>query len=227
MADIGLLVLAFSSGAAAFLNPCSFALLPAFVSYFMGKEETDVSQNRLKGAFRGLKYGLETTLGFATVFLGIGAIVSWIGPQIKSFIPPILLVVGTFLIVLGLLWTIDIPVLSLTRYGLEIELSYSSFFLFGLAYALSSMTCVFPVFLMLLFSSLGAGGITSTLLVFLSFTLGMGLLMTITSTSIVLSKSLLMEKFNHLKKHITRISGIILIAAGTYLIYYWMITYLL
>lgn len=224
MADLGILILAFSSGAAAFLNPCSFPLLPAFVSYFMGKD-AGRAESGIGGATRGIKYGLEATLGFATVFLGIGVGVFWIGSQLKPFIPPILLGMGGFLIVLGLLWAFDVPVFSLSRYGLEVELSYSSFFLFGLAYALSSIACVSPVFLMLLSMPLKASGLVPTFLVFLSFTLGMGTLMVVASTSIVLSKSFIMEKFDYLRKYATRISGVILIIAGSYLLYYWATTY--
>lgn len=225
MASLELLGLAFTSGAVAFLNPCSFALLPAFISYFMGKEEMIETETRLGGALKGIKFGFLSTLGFATVFLGIGGLVSWVGPQIRSFIPPVLLVVGIVLIVLGFLWSLDIHALSLSSHGIGVELPRSSFFLFGIAYALSSLACVFPVFLMLVFSSFGAGGFLSAISVFFSFTLGMGLLMIITSTSVALSKTFLIEKFEAAKKYITRVSGVILILAGIYLIYYWITTY--
>lgn len=227
MVSLELVSLAFTSGALAFLNPCSFALLPAFISYFVGKEEEGQTDDELREALKGIKFGLLATLGFATVFLSVGGLVSWIGTQVRIFIPPVLLVVGIILVGLGISWSLDIHAFSLTSHGINVKLPKSSFFLFGIAYALSSLACVFPIFLMLVFSSFGTGGYFSSVLVFLSFTLGMGLLMVITSTSVAISKTFLIEKFENAKKHVTRASGIVLVIAGVYLIYYWLTTYFL
>lgn len=227
MPNLTLLSLAFSSGALAFLNPCSFALLPAFVSLFMGKDDEIEEKSRLKTTLEGLRYGFSSTLGFATVFLSIGTLVSWIGPQVRNIMPTAILIVGSLLVVLGLVWAFNQSLFSLSKHGIEVDLSKSSSYLFGIAYALSSLACVFPIFLMLISSSLSSGGFLSGIFVFVSFTFGMGILMTITTTSIALSKNFLIEKFQEAKKYVTRISGIILVLAGVYLIYYWGVNYFL
>lgn len=219
MTDLGILSLAFSSGFAAFLNPCSFALLPAYLSYLMG-EENDKDPD-LRGLLDGLRGGSMAVTGFATVFLSTGALVSYAGSQIRSFLPPILTVVGAILIILGAAWVLDLPALSLTKYGLNIPLPKTSFYLFGIGYALSSLACVFPVFLMIVFSGLGGGGFTEGFAVFLSFTAGMGIPMMAVTVSLGISKNYLLKKLEEAERYIRKISGIILIAAGTYLIIYW------
>lgn len=221
MVDVGLLSLAFSAGAAAFINPCSFALLPAYLSYFIGRKEEDLeSVSILENSLRGIKYGGIATLGFAAVFLSIGALVSLIGAQIKPFISPALLIIGVVLVILGALWVIDKPLMYLPSITKKVKLSKTSFFLFGAAYALSSLACVFPIFIMITFSALSTGGFLSGLLVFLSFTLGMGTLMIIVSLGMALSKKALIEKFEAARKYTTKIAGLILILAGIYLTYY-------
>ncbi len=215
--------LAFSAGILAFLNPCSFALLPAYLSYFLGRE-TEEPKNTLSSILRGVKYGSVATLGFIVVFSGIGSVVSIFGSQIREFLPLVLLFISPVLVILGLLWVFDKGDLYLSQFSFELK-SNSSFFLFGSAYAFSSLACVFPVFLMVVFSAMSTGGFGSGLLVFLSYTFGMGLMMVIISVAVALSKDVLIENVTKARKYVKKISGIVLLIAGFYLIYYWYVTF--
>lgn len=221
MVDFALVSLAFSAGAVSFLNPCSFALLPAYLSFFLGKDEKQANQVTLsQGVVKGLKYGLSATLGFAAVFLTIGSLVSFAGVQIKPLLTPFNWIIGIVLIILGLFWILNKSFLYFSSFSGKIKLRRSSFFLFGAGYALSSLACVFPVFLMLILSTVETGGFLSGISVFISFTLGMGFLMIIVTIAMALSKEYLIKKFRELEKYITRISGVILILAGIYLLFH-------
>lgn len=226
IADLGTLGLAFSAGIVAFVNPCAFALLPAYLSYFLGKsKDNSESGETLGNAVQGLKYGLAATLGFATVLGGIGVLVSIIGSQIKPYLPPFLLVVAPVLIVLGILWLLNKSELSSHKFLPNVKLPRSSFFLFGAAYALSSITCLFPVFLMIVLTAISSGGFFSGLSVFLVYTLGMSAMMILASITVALSKELLINNFKAITKYVKRIAGVILIAAGIYLLYYWTVSF--
>lgn len=226
IADLGTLGLAFSAGIVAFINPCAFALLPAYLSYFLGKsKENPRSGETLENAIQGFKYGLEATLGFVTILGSIGIFVSILGSQIKPYLPPFLLVVAPILIVLGVLWLLNKSGLSTHKFLPNVNLPRSSFFLFGAAYALSSITCLFPVFLMIVLTAISSGGFFSGLSVFLVYTLGMSTMMILASIAVSLSKELLIDNFRSLTKYVKRIAGVILIAAGIYLLYYWAVSF--
>ncbi|KXA93885.1 hypothetical protein AKJ40_01265 [candidate division MSBL1 archaeon SCGC-AAA259M10] len=219
MTNFEIISLAFSAGAASFLNPCSFALLPAYLSFFLGKDEKRPNpENWTQSILKGLKYGLSATLGFAVVFLTIGFLVSLASVQIKPFLTPFTWLIGILLIILGFFWILNKPFLYLSSISGKIELQRTSFFLFGAAYALSSLACVFPVFLMLIFSTIQTGAFISGVSVFIAFTLGMGFLMITVSIAMALSKEYLINQFRKVRKYITRISGGILILAGIYLL---------
>ncbi|KXB03709.1 hypothetical protein AKJ45_00850 [candidate division MSBL1 archaeon SCGC-AAA261F19] len=224
--DFALLSLAFSAGVVAFVNPCSFALLPAYLSYFLGKGEEDLeSTSALRGILRGAKCGILATLGFAAVFGSIGILISFAGSRVRPFLPQILLIVAPILVILGVLWLFDKSDLYLSKLSGRIELSRSSFFLFAAAYALSSLACVFPVFLMIVFTALSTGGFFSGLSVFLVYTLGMGLMIMLVTISVAFSKEFLIRSFRGAMKYVRRIAGFILIVAGIYLVYYWSVTF--
>ncbi len=57
------LAYAFGVGMVATFNPCGFAMLPAYLSYFLGIESKETTPRRLPTVVRGLAVGLVMTLG--------------------------------------------------------------------------------------------------------------------------------------------------------------------
>ncbi|KXA91884.1 hypothetical protein AKJ63_00505 [candidate division MSBL1 archaeon SCGC-AAA259D18] len=225
MVTIALAGLALSAGVLGFLNPCSFALLPAYLSYFLGRGEKGSDEaSTARKTLRGAGLGLAATLGFASVFGGIGVIVSFLGSQVRLYIPFLLLMVGPSLIALGAAWLAGTSFLSFTHLG-SVEMPRGSVFLFGAAYGLGSLACVFPVFLMVVLTAMSTGGVLSGLSVFALYIAGMGGMMVAVSAAVSLSKEFLVEKFGKARRYVKRAAGVILIAAGIYLIYYWHSTF--
>ena len=58
------------------VNPCGFAMLPAYLSYFLGIEGQAADRSTPARLARALVVSAAVTLGFLAVFLGVGAIVS-------------------------------------------------------------------------------------------------------------------------------------------------------
>jgi cytochrome c biogenesis protein CcdA len=65
------LAYAFGVGMVATFNPCGFAMLPAYLSYFLGLEGSTHPDERAS-VLRALAVGLSVTVGFLVVFGIIG-----------------------------------------------------------------------------------------------------------------------------------------------------------
>ena len=65
------LALAFASGMVATVNPCGFAMLPAYLGYFLGLEGQD--RDVQASVSRSLGVGLSVSAGFLVVFGLAGA----------------------------------------------------------------------------------------------------------------------------------------------------------
>ena len=92
-----------SAGLVAAFNPCGFAMLPAYISYFLGLESDDET-NMAKNVMRGLVVGLTMTLGFLFVFGVIGILTSTIvsNGTIESKIGYATMGFGVLMVPLGL-----------------------------------------------------------------------------------------------------------------------------
>src|SRR5688572_14798425 len=103
------LALAFSAGMVATVNPCGFALLPAYLSYFLGLDPGSTSSDdggdgSLPKApvVRALAVSAAVTLGFLVVFGVMGFAWSSISGLIGRRLPWFTLAVGALLVVLGI-----------------------------------------------------------------------------------------------------------------------------
>ncbi len=98
--------------------------------------------------------------------------------------------------------------------------AYTNFFLFGIGYAIASLSCTLPIFLLVVFQALSAGGIVQGSFVFLSYALGMGAVMVAVSLAIAISNQTFLKWLRKLAPKMNIITSIVLILAGSYLIYY-------
>ena len=105
-----------------------------------------------------------------------------------------------------------------------ISKNYVKFFLFGIGYAIASLSCTIPIFLLVVFQGLSAGGVVQGSLVFFSYALGMGAVMTIISLAIAISNQAFVKWLKKLGPKMNIITSIVLILAGSYLIYYNLVT---
>lgn len=90
--------LAIAAGMAATVNPCGFAMLPAYLSAFLGTE------NRAGGASavgRALGVSAALTAGFVVVFGLFGVIVTPLALSIEDKLPWVTIVIGFALVGLG------------------------------------------------------------------------------------------------------------------------------
>ncbi len=217
MVDPILLSFAFLAGIAAFFNPCGMVVLISYIShYFKGRVDKGFSRNIV----HGLAAGALATLGFVTLFTVIGFAIVFIGNSVKTAIPWISVLLGTGLILVGLLTIFG------KNIGMQIHTKkprskgFVSFYEYGLLYALASLGCVLPIFLTVVVSSLATAGIFDGLTVFLAYSVGMGSVMIVVTAGLALSKRALTNRIKNFLPVMNKINALILIAVGMYLIYF-------
>ena len=240
--DAVLIGFAFSAGAVAFLNPCGFAMLPTYVSYFVESNThqiiTSHSNSRLiliRRLTRGGLVGFLVTAAFIATFGLTGMAISSLGIGIAKFLPWIAVSSGVVIIGIGIAKifgrtiNVNIPsprgLLYTTKSRNEHgkKLSFVNFFLFGIGYSIASLSCTLPLFLLIVFQGLSAGGIREGSIVFMTYALGMGSVMIAISLAISASNQTFVKWLRKLAPKMNLITSIVLILAGSYLIYYNLI----
>ena len=218
------LALAFAAGLVATVNPCGFAMLPAYLSYFMGIDEEDQgSAAALRGA---LVVGAIVSSGFLVVF-GLAGILITAGFRVViDVIPWVAIVVGAAVIGLGVALVrgyelkVGLPKSSKAASGR----GYRSVFLFGVSYAVASLSCTLPVFLTVVATQVTRGSFVSGIATFVAYGAGMAVVLMAVTVAIAVGKQSLIGWLRGSARHISRVSGVILIAAGLYIVWFWTVS---
>jgi cytochrome c biogenesis protein CcdA len=212
--------LAFSAGMIATVNPCGFAMLPAYLSYFLGLEAG--TQPAWRNVARALAVGSVLTLGFIVVFGVMGIIHEQATQSFERYTPHATIVIGIVLVVLGVAMLRGFePKLRLPRLdrgGGSRELP--SMFVFGVSYAIASLGCTIAPFLAAVAPTFSEQNFVSGLASFVLYGLGMGTVVISLTIAIALAKTSLTTTLRSLMPHVNRIAGVLLIPTGLYLAYY-------
>ena len=219
------LALAFAAGLVATVNPCGFAMLPAYLSYFVGTGEEE--ESRVVAMQRALYVGGIVSLGFLVVFGTTGILISagTAGFQntITDGIPWVAIVVGVGIVGLGIAMlrgyelTVSLPKAKRARKGK----GFRSVFTFGVSYALASLSCTLPVFLSVVALQVQRTDFVSGVATFIAYGLGMSMLLIGVTVAVGLGQHSLVGWLRRSVRYINRVSGFVLILAGTYIVWFW------
>jgi cytochrome c-type biogenesis protein len=131
--------------------------------------------------------------------------------------------VGIFFTVVGILMMFGKNLLAF-HLGGNRQLRKGSkvcFVLYGILFALGSLGCALPLFAILVLSSFHAGGFGKGMWDFILYALGMGIVVTAISIGATLSQQVVMKWVRSGARWMGRLSGLITLATGIYLIAYW------
>lgn len=221
------LAYAFGAGMVASINPCGFLMLPSYAGFYLGTTHSGDAAGAVSPLERGgraLVLAALVTLGFIVVFGGIGLIVASGGRWVVDLFPWSSVVIGSGLILLGA-WlllpgrSLNVPVLQ--RVQVQRKRSPGALFAFGVAYAIASLGCTLPIFLLIVTTALNAQGPFTALVQFLNYALGMGLVLTVVTLSLAYFEGALLGPIRAAMPVVERIGPVFLILAGAYLVYYW------
>jgi cytochrome c biogenesis protein CcdA len=166
--------------------------------------------------------GLLMTAGFLVIFAGFGLAISAGLRVIIRFLPFASLVVGGALVLLGgwLLLGKSIP-LSLPQPSVNLQArNKKSVFVFGVAYGVASLSCTLPVFLAVVGVGLATANFASTFVMFLTYGLGMAIVLMGVAIGAALFKGSVSEWFRGVLPYVNRVGAALLIVAGLYLLWY-------
>jgi cytochrome c-type biogenesis protein len=210
---------AFSLGLIATVNPCGFAMLPAYLSYFLGLEGDDRAD---RSVLRALAVGATLTLGFVAVFAVIGIVIEHFTQSVRDAIPYATIVIGGGLVVLALTmlrgFQPNLRLPKLNRGGGSRELW--SMFLFGVSYAVASLGCTIGTFLAVTSTTFRNESFVSGVATFVAYGIGMGSVVVFLTIATALARTSVARGLRRLLPHVNRISGALLLLSGAYVTYY-------
>lgn len=216
----GLLAIALGAGMLAAVNPCGFALLPAYLSLLV---TGDQPPNRATAVGRALLLTAGMTLGFAAVFGVFGLAVAPVASSVQQYLPWFTIGLGLLLAGLGV-WLLTgrpLPTLPLhRRRPATLTRSLRSMIAFGAAYAIASLTCAIAPFLAVVVSSVRADSIWAGTALFLAYAGGMGLVVATAAVAVALARTSLVGRLRQAGAAVPRVAGLMLIASGGYVAYY-------
>lgn len=216
MLNIIFITLAFSAGLAAFFSPCAVALLPAYITYYLGKG------NKEKKAYvqESLVFSAQAILGFFTIFGVVGSLVLAFGQFIKSFIPGIAIATGFVLVIIGIFMLFG----KNFSLNLKHKIPISNAYAFGIAYGIGALGCTFPLFLTVVLQGVVDDMIINGIISLLAYILGISLMMVVVTVLTAFAKEFIEQKIAQILPYILKLSALILILAGGYMVYYqWML----
>lgn len=218
-----LLSSAFATGLVAAFNPCGFAMLPAYLSYFVSLESSEEA-NIGRNIFRGLVVGLTLTVGFILFFGVIGLLTSTIVSQgaIQSRLSWATFIIGILMLPLGIAMLMGyepkLLIPRLNKGGTSRQLP--SIFLFGVSFAVVSLGCTAPLFFATVVGSFESRNIWEGTLVFLTYGGGMSLIVMILTLATAIGRNEIATSMRKVLPYVSKISGGFLVLAGGFLILY-------
>ncbi len=221
--------IAFAAGMVAAVNPCGFAMLPAYLSLYLGTEEGGFAERSVtRRVVRALVVGLVVSSGFVLLFGLAGIGVSAGGTVLISAMPVLGVLVGEALVVFGV-WMLLArrgPYAAVfgrlaTRLGAPTKVGVRGFFLFGLAYGAASLGCTLPAFLAVVGSGIAAGGVVPGAGRFVGYGLGMASVLMTLILALAFFKEGLIKRLRGALPYVQTASAVLLILAGAYVVFYW------
>lgn len=204
---VGFVSLAFGAGVATFFSPCTYALLPGYVGYYLSTADED--GDILVGAtVRGLAAVAGVTAVFATLAVAVLVARPFVEPVIDVLGP----VVGVLLIGFGALvlldrgpsWHVTLP---------ERRAGVVGFGVFGAVYAVAAAGCVAPLFLAIVLRAFTAPP-EHALVVLAAYTTGFGLLVLGSTVAIAVGRDALVDWLADRRQLLDRAAGLALVLAG-------------
>ena len=169
---------AFFAGAISFLSPCVLPLVPGYVSFIAGQSDLRRRSVGFRARLGALGLSGCFVLGFASVFITLGAGASALGSLLLTWRAELNLLGGAVIILFGLvmLGLFRLPVFARdTRFNLDTPGGRPiSAYVLGLAFAFGWTPCIGPILGAILTLSASAGSLGNGVWLLAIYSLGLG-----------------------------------------------------
>lgn len=218
---------AFGAGVVASVNPCGFIMLPTYLSLQLGTQESGYrAASPLRRALAAVRIAAAVTAGFVAVAAPVGAVVALAGQALGPVLPYAATAVGAGMAALAL-WLLitgrTIGIAAASRVHVTPRRNTGNALLFGMSYSIASLSCALPIFLLVVSTALTAGSLLVTLAQFVSYALGMGVVITAVTLAAALLRDTLAQRLRALLPVANHVGVLFLLGAGVYLVYYWVV----
>lgn len=217
--------LAVIAGVAAFFSPCSFPVLPSYMSYLLASED-----HQTRRLFRSAHLGVVAGLGVTLVNMFVGSVIAYAGAAApfqpdprkdEIWILGVRIAAGIAITLLGAV-TLSGQSFHFPSVGLGSRISKASHssgmakkvFLYGAGYNAAGFGCTGPILLSLMLYAFLAGSFTIALGAFIVFSVTMAILMILVTMFAGLAKDKLLRRLGTATPKIKKLSGIVLILVG-------------
>lgn len=214
-----LIGLAFAAGLVAALNPCGFAMLPAYLLLVVrGRQPV----GPVTAVGRALAATLGMALGFMTVFGVFGALTISAATTVQRYLPYATVVIGVMLIALGGWLLSGRELTALAPFGPRWAPSarLGSFYGYGISYAIASLSCTVGPFLAVTGAGLRGGSVLGSVAVYASYIAGLTLVVGALAVAAATARSTLVARMRTVLPFVNRLSGVLLVLVGAYVTYY-------
>ncbi len=210
--------LAFAAGLVAALNPCGFAMLPAYLTFVVSGAE----HSRPAAVGRAAMATLAMTAGFVAVFAAFGLLAVSIASTLQRYLPAVTVVVGVALVVAGicLLCGRDLGVAVAGRFERAPTARLGSMFGYGVAYAVASLSCTVGPFLAVTATATRTGSHGEAIVVYGAYAAGFALVVGTLAVAAAFMSAALSTRLRNAMPVINRIGGALVILVGLYVAYY-------
>lgn len=213
------LAVAFGAGMLATVNPCGFAMLPAYLSYFLGTNQAEAHR---VGPVRALGVGASVSAGFMTLFALAGVLLSWLSIGVYDIGPWVTLVISLAMMTLGVAmlagWEPVVSMPRLERGGRR--RTFGSMFVFGVSYAIASLGCTLPVFVATVSGTVKRHNAVSGIAVYVAYGLGMAVVLMALTVAIAGARQTLVHRLRSVLPYVSRVGGALVLVAGLYVGWY-------
>ena len=228
--DQGLVSLAFAAGLVAALNPCGFAMLPAYLVLVVRGEGANDPETRtgtstgLAAVGRAVAATGGMGLGFLTVFGLFGALTISAGNTVLRHLPYLTVAIGIVLVALGIWLLLGRELTLLTprhpagRWAPTARLG--SMYGYGVSYAIASLSCTIGPFLAVTAAGLRRGSVIGSASIYLAYIAGLTLVVGLLAVAVAVASSAVVNRLRQILPYVNRISGALLVLVGLYVGYY-------
>ncbi|PZF83676.1 cytochrome c biogenesis CcdA family protein [Micromonospora deserti] len=215
--------LALGAGLLAAVNPCGFALLPAYLSVLVLGDGPGAARGPLPAVGRALALTGAMTVGFVAVFGAFGLLAGPAADVVASRLPWVSVAIGLALVAAGgwLLAGRQLPTLTpRLATGPAVRLRFGSMALFGAAYAIASLGCTIGPFLAVVVAGFRAGSPLAGAGLFVTYAIGMGLVVGAAALAVALARESLVRRTRRAAPLLGRVAGALLVLTGGYVAWY-------
>lgn len=232
---LGLFAFAALAGIMVNFGPCSLAVLPAYMSFYLGLTNDNGPLTKFT-LVRGAKFGAIASLGVIGFYLVLGLLFATAGTFLAAYAPQLKLVIAALILILGIMLlrgkSLELGPASALQATAGKFISSSkntmskksfgarpvgSLLSFGMVYGAGGLSCFLPVFLPLVFFPFIGGQFFESIGSFAIFALFQAFFLIGATILVGYGKQTIFRRMIDKAETVKKIAGVILIVTSIYM----------